>query len=86
MKRNGLKKDSIPFREVFRNGIKKYTEIGLVLQGARARANITQKALAKKIGVKPYLISKMEHGKKTIDKSMAQRLARALKVGYRVFL
>jgi ribosome-binding protein aMBF1 (putative translation factor) len=81
-----IEEDSIPWREVVRSGIKKFTEVGLVLKGARVKANLTQLELAKKIGAKPHHISEMEHGKRTIGKNMAKKLAKIFKLDYRVFL
>jgi len=79
-------KKTIPWREVAKESIAKYTESGLMLRGARARADLTQKELSDKIDVLPHHISEMEHGKRTIGKEMAKRLAEVLKVDYRVFL
>ncbi len=77
---------SISWREAFREGIEKFSEIGLVLKGGRHKAGLTQKALADQVGVKPHHISEMEHGKRSIGKNMAHRLAEILNVDYRVFL
>jgi len=77
---------SIPWREVAKGNIKKYTESGLALRGARFKAELTQRELAVAIGVLPHHISEMEHGKRTIGKEMAHRLAKALDVNYKVFL
>ena len=54
--------------------------------GARKRETLTQKELAHLVGVSQTHISEMEHGKRPIGKDMARRLAKALKVNYRVFL
>lgn len=78
--------NTIPWRETAKEAIAKYTESGLMLRGARARADLTQKELAEKIDVLPHHISEMEHGKRTIGKEMAKRLSIILKVDYRVFL
>ena len=59
---------------------------GDVLKGARDREGLTQTELAGKIDVKPHHISEMEKGKRSIGKGMAERLARALNTGYKVFL
>jgi ribosome-binding protein aMBF1 (putative translation factor) len=77
---------STPWREVFREGIEKFSEVGLMLKGGRHKAGLTQKALADKIGVKPHHISEMEHGKRPIGKNIAHRLAEIFNVDYRVFL
>ena len=62
------------------------TEPGLLLKGMRIREGLTQKELAEMIGTKTHHISEMEHGKRSIGKAMAHKLAKALGVGYRVFL
>jgi plasmid maintenance system antidote protein VapI len=76
----------IPWNEVFKSGIEEFTEIGLVLKGARLKANLNQKELAEKLGVKPHHISEMEHGKRSIGKVMAHRLSDILNMDYRLFL
>jgi ribosome-binding protein aMBF1 (putative translation factor) len=72
---------SVPWEEVYPdfNG-------SVALRGARKRESLTQKELAHLVGVNQTHISEMEHGKRPIGKDMAKRLARALKVNYRVFL
>lgn len=77
---------STPWREAFKDGIEEFSEIGLMLRGCRYKADLTQKELAEKIGVKTHHISEMEHGKRTIGKQMAHRLATAFDVDYRLFL
>ncbi len=72
---------SIPWREVLPG-----FEAGQALRGARKRESLTQKQLASLLGVSQTHISEMEHGKRPIGKEMARRLARVLKVDYRVFL
>lgn len=79
-------RDSIPWREVFKEEIAKYGEGGLVLRGFRIREDMTQKQLAELIGVSPHHISEMENNKRPIGKEMAKRLAKALNTNYRVFL
>ncbi len=59
---------------------------GHALRGLRLREEMTQKALAERIGVKPSHISEMESGKRPIGKEMAKRLAEVLRTDYRVFL
>jgi ribosome-binding protein aMBF1 (putative translation factor) len=58
----------------------------VALRGARKREGITQKDLARAVGVKQAHISEMEHGKRPIGKELARRLAKVLKVDYRVLL
>ncbi len=80
------KRKSIPWREVAKENIKKYTETGLALRGARLRAEMTQQELADAVGAQPHHISEMEHGKRSIGKEMAHRLAKILNMNYRMFL
>ena len=47
---------------------------------------MTQAELAAEVGVKATHISEMERGKRPIGKDMAKRLAKVLKVNYKVFL
>jgi DNA-binding XRE family transcriptional regulator len=60
--------------------------IGDILRGFRAREEMTQAELAAVVGVKATHISEMERGKRPIGKDMAKRLAKVLKVNYKVFL
>jgi plasmid maintenance system antidote protein VapI len=76
----------IPWREVAKENIKKYTEIGLALRGARLRADMTQKELANAVGAYPHHISEMEHGKRSIGKELARRFGEALRMSYKMFL
>jgi DNA-binding XRE family transcriptional regulator len=58
----------------------------VALRGARKREALTQKELAHLVGVSQAHISGMEHDKRPIGKDLAKKLAKALKVNYRVFL
>jgi transcriptional regulator with XRE-family HTH domain len=80
-KRAFAEPDSVSWEEVYPgfNG-------GVALRGARKRETLTQKELARLVGVSQTHISEMEHGKRPIGKDMAKRLAKVLKVNYRVFL
>ncbi len=73
--------ESVPWEEVYPdfNG-------SVALRGARKREALTQKELARLVGISQTHISEMEHGKRPIGKEMAKRLAKVLKVNYRVFL
>ena len=57
----------------------------VALRGAR-NGRPYPKDLAHLVGVSQTHISEMEHGKRPIGKDMARRLAKVLKVNYRVFL
>lgn len=81
-----ISEDFIPWRDVAKEEIEKYTEIGLMVKSGRYKAGLTQKELAELIAVRPHHISEMEHGKRSIGKKMAHRLADIFNVDYRVFL
>lgn len=78
--------DSVPGRVPVQDLIDAYTEPGVALRGARAKAGLSQGELAAKLSIAPSNISEMEHGKRPIGKKMARRLAHVLGVGYRIFL
>ena len=59
---------------------------GVALRGARKREALTQKELARLTRLSQTHISEMEHGKRSIGKEVAKRLAKVLRVNYRVFL
>ncbi|MDY0275217.1 MAG: helix-turn-helix transcriptional regulator [Desulfomicrobium sp.] len=59
---------------------------GALLVGARCKEGMTQQQLATETGIARRHISEMENNKRAIGKNIAQRLARALRVDYRVFL
>ena len=76
----------IPWRETVQDLIEKYTEAGVALKGARAKAGLSQNELAEKLKIPQSHISDMENGRRPIGKKMAKRLAETLNVGYKVFL
>lgn len=80
------KKRSIPWREVFKTEIAKYSEAGLMIRGSRHKEELTQKQLADALGISQHHISEMENGKRPIGKEIAKRLAEFFKMDYRVFL
>ena len=59
---------------------------GVYLRGIRVREDMTQEGLAKKTGITRSNISAMEHGKRTIGKETAKKLAAVLNCDYRRFL
>lgn len=77
---------AIPWRESAQDLIKKYTESGVALKGARAKECLSQNELADKLKIPQSHISDMEHGRRPIGKKMAKRLAEVFNVGYKVFL
>lgn len=80
------KTKTVKWRDTAKKDLEEYTEAGQMLRGARFKADLTQKELADRLGIKPHHISEMEHGKRTIGKAMAKRLSEVLNVDYRVFL
>jgi len=59
---------------------------GVSIRGGRAKEGLTQRQLAELTGIPQRHISEMENGKRPIGKELARKLAKALKVDYRVFL
>ena len=72
--------------EVIRKLDAKFSSAGACLQGARLKEDLTQEELAEKLKISQTNLSKMEHGKRPIGKSMAKRIAKTLNVDYRIFL
>ena len=75
-----------PWRAPVQDLIEKSTEPGVILRGARGKEGLTQTELAGQLGIPASNISEMESGKRPIGKKMAQRLAKVLKINYKVFL
>lgn len=73
--------ETIPWREVFPDH-----GPGDNIVGGRCKEGLTQRELAKRLGVSPGNLSAMERGKRPIGKEMARRLGEALHVDYRLFL
>jgi len=61
-------------------------EQDVALRAYRHREGLTQKRLAELSGIPQHHISEMEHGKRTIGKERARRLAEALHCDYRRLL
>jgi DNA-binding XRE family transcriptional regulator len=59
---------------------------GGLIVGGRCKEGLTQQQLAELTGIPRRHISDMENGRRPIGKETAKKLARALKVDYRVFL
>jgi DNA-binding XRE family transcriptional regulator len=70
--------------EVFPDLIGK--EKTIALRAYRTREDLTQRELAKKVGIPQRHISEMETGKRVIGKEMAKRFAEVLGVDYRALL
>jgi DNA-binding XRE family transcriptional regulator len=77
--------DTIPWRNLF----PEYEDEelpGVCLAGSRSKEGLTQKELSELTGIPQSHISEMENGKRPIGKKRARILAKALNVGYKVFL
>lgn len=59
---------------------------GTALRGARVKEGLTQSELSRRTGIPQRHISEMEHGKRSIGKETARRLAQELNVDYRILL
>lgn len=81
-----VREKSIPWREAFKEKIRKHSEGGLMLKGSRSKEDVTQKELAEALGISQHHISEMENGKRPIGREMAKRLANYFKTDYRIFL
>jgi DNA-binding XRE family transcriptional regulator len=77
--------EALPWRLAFPEYNEK-TLPGAAMAGARGKEGLTQRELAKRIGVPQRHISEMERGKRPIGKEMAKKLAKALEIDYRVLL
>ena len=59
---------------------------GMVLRGFRGRDDMTQAALAGKLGISQNRVSDMESGKRPISRRMAEKLGIIFEVPYKAFL
>ena len=75
-----------PWRDLFKEEIARYSEVGLSLRGARYRENLSQRALAEQVGITQTNLSNMEHGKRPIGEKLAKRFAKVFGSDYRLFL
>lgn len=78
--------ESIDADDVFANINKKHTKPGALLKGIRIRENLTQIEMADKIKVTQSDISQMEHGTRSIGRTIAKRIEKLFDVDYRSFL
>src|SRR5262245_50677112 len=72
--------DFIPWEALAKDRIKKYGKASIALRGARYREGLSQKALAKKTGIRQENISKMENGQRPIGAKVAKKLAKSLRI------
>ena len=86
LEKYGHSEESIPWEELAASRIKKYGKARLALRGARFREGLSQKELAKRCGISQENISKMENGQRPIGEKVAKKLAKALKINYKLLL
>ncbi|MBI1921149.1 MAG: helix-turn-helix transcriptional regulator [Geobacter sp.] len=78
--------ESRPWREVL-NELRPDDNIpSAILRGSRVKEGLTQVQLSELAGIPRRHISEMEHGKRSIGRETARKLAKALKCDYRVFM
>ena len=53
---------------------------GNLLEAARLKAELSQKQLAKAVGIRQTMVSEFENGRRKITKNMAGRFAKELKI------
>lgn len=78
--------DSVDWTVVASEDIKNHGQAGMVLRGARFRENMSQKRLAEKSGVSQENISRIENGKRPLGEKVAKKLAKPLKISYKLLL
>lgn len=78
------KHDSVDWEVVAKNSIAKHKQAGMVLRGARYREGMSQKELARQSGVSQDNISRIENGKRGVGAAVAKKLAKPLKINYRL--
>ena len=77
-----VEEDENPFKELEA----RLPSYAICLRGARGKEDVTQKELSKMTGIAVTNISKMENGQRRIGVKVAKKLAKALNIGYKVFL
>lgn len=78
--------DSIPAEEVFPQAFDPVQGPAMALRSLRHREGVSQKQLAEMLGIRQHHLSEMEHGKRSIGKAMAKRIAKALHANWRVLI
>ena len=56
------------------------------LRGLRTREGLTQKELAKALGIRQHHVSKMENGLRSISRDMVKRIDTMYNISYQAFL
>jgi DNA-binding transcriptional regulator YiaG len=76
---------SVPWRDAFPS-LSEHERPGRMLRAARTKEDLSQMQLAALTGIPQRHISEMEHGKRSIGKERAKKLADILQIDYHVFL
>lgn len=84
LEKYGQPEEAISWEKLAASRIKKYGKAGLALRGARFREGLSQKELAKLSGISQENISKMENGQRPIGEKVAKKLAKALKIDFKL--
>ncbi len=77
---------SVRWEELAKERIARYSKAGIALRGARYREGLSQKELALACKITQDNLSRMENGKRVIGETIAKRLAKVLKIDYRLLL
>jgi ribosome-binding protein aMBF1 (putative translation factor) len=78
--------DSVDWKIVAKDALKKHKQAGMVLRGARFREGMSQKELAKRSGISQENISRIENGKRKVGEKVAKKLAKPLKIDHHLLL
>ena len=78
-------RETVPWREAF-PPLPDAELPGRMLRAARSKEGVTQSQLAQLTGIPQRHISEMEHGKRSIGKERAKKLAQVLHVDYHLLL
>jgi transcriptional regulator with XRE-family HTH domain len=81
-----MNNDKLLLADYYKQSYADFPKWAVLLSGLRNREGLTQSELGEMIGVAQYHISRMEHGKRTIGKVIAKKLADLFKIDYRMFL
>ena len=86
LEKYGQAEESILWEELAASRIKNLGKAGLALRGARFRERLSQKELAKRSGISQENISKMENGHRPIGEKVAKKLAKVLKIDFKMLI
>lgn len=78
--------DATDWEKIAAESLNRYKKAGIVLRGARYREGISQKKLAAKCGISQENLSRMENGKRKMGEKVAKKIAKVLRISYRLLL